>query len=176
VTAPEPTRVDQPAAAAVVAFAFTRHQRRRSRLGLIGLAGILWSAGIVRFALDHRLSTGSGWAAVVGLAVLLAFAVLALSSIQPLVALTDDAVVIRRGPRHHQVLWRDVTDIELRERGTARRVVLHRGEQHAVLPVPLTGGSLIGPGADPELDHKVEVIRRRWQAAEGPPDPIGRDR
>jgi len=32
-----------------------------------------------------------------------------------------------------------------------------------LLPVPLTGGSLLGPGPDPELDHKVEVIRRWWQ-------------
>jgi len=53
--------------------------------------------------------------------------------------------------------------VELVERGTARRVVLtrHDGGRER-LPVPLTGGSLVGPGRDPDLDDKVDLIRRWW--------------
>ena len=44
----------------------------------------------------------------------------------------------------------------------ARRVVLRSGRRTRVLPVPLTGGSILGPGADPGLDEKLELIRRWW--------------
>jgi hypothetical protein len=151
--------------AAIVAFALTRRQRRRSRVGRLGLAAILWSGGLVRYAVDHRLAEWSGWLALIGLAALLALAVVALGAIQPLVALTVDGIVIRYGPRYDRVAWTEITEIEVRERGTARRAVVHRGEARTVLPVPLTGGSLIGPGPDPDLDTKVAAIRQRWRAA-----------
>ncbi len=40
--------------------------------------------------------------------------------------------------------------------------MLDHGSGRTVLPVPLTGGSLLGPGADPGLDDKVELIRQWW--------------
>ncbi len=145
----------------VVVFELTGRQRRRRRWGLVGLAAMAWSVGAVRFALEHRLSELSGWLGLLGLAALLVLAVVALGGIVPVVVLTDDAVVMRQGPRHTQIAWAEVTGVEIRERGTARRAVLHRGDDHTVLPVPLTGGSLIGPGPDPGLDEKVEILRKR---------------
>jgi hypothetical protein len=161
-TSDESSGADPPVAPVVV-FELTTRQRRRTRWGLIGLAAMAWSAGAVRFALDDRLSSASGWLSLLALAALLVLAVAALGGIQPLVVLTDDTIVIRRGPRHAQVPWSEVTGVEIRERGTARRAVLHHGDGHLVLPVPLTGGSLVGPGPDPGLDHKVELIEEAWQ-------------
>ena len=45
----------------------------------------------------------------------------------------------------------------------SRRVVVHHGGRHTVLPVPLTGGSLLGPTHDPALDHKVELLEDWWR-------------
>ena len=76
--------------------------------------------------------------------------------------LDDEAVHWRWGPRQATVAWSDVDAVEVRERGTARRIVLVGPGGRSVLPVPLTGGSLVGPGLDPGLDEKVELIRRWW--------------
>ena len=152
--------------ATTIGFELTARQRRRSLRGLIGLAVIVWSLGLVRFAVTDRLSRPGGWVALAGLAVLLGLVVLALRAVRPVVVVAGDALELRWGPRHRRLLGRDVTEIGIRERGTARRVVVaHRGGR-TVLPVPLTGGSLLGPGPDPELEHKVDLIRGWWQSVD----------
>jgi hypothetical protein len=46
--------------------------------------------------------------------------------------------------------------------------VLEHDGGRTVLPVPLTGGSLLSVGADPALDHKVDLIRQWWQGHASP--------
>jgi hypothetical protein len=148
-------------------FRLTERQRRRRVWGLCGLALIAWGAGVVRFVVAHRLDRSSGWVALVVLAALLAVAVVWVARVQPHVTLGPEAVVAAWGPWQRQVAREAVTAVEVRERGTARRVVVTHGGGRLVLPVPLTGGSLIGPGPDPSLDEKVEMVRRWWQADDG---------
>ena len=147
-----------------VEFRFTAGQQRRYRRGLGGIAVMVWAAGFVRFTLVDRLSHASGWVELVVLAVLLAAAAAALGSVQPAAALDAEGADWRWGPRHVRLDWSEVTAVEVRERGTARRVVLVRADGTVRLPVPLTGGSLVGPGPDPGLDGKVDLIRRWWVA------------
>jgi hypothetical protein len=123
---------------------------------------MVWSVGLVRLAVTQRLDEAAGWIGLVVLAVALGAVVMVVRQVQPVVVLDEDAVHWRWGPRHAVVAWSDVQSVEVRERGTARRVVLVRSDDRAVLPVPLTGGSLIGPGPDPALDEKVDLIRRWW--------------
>ena len=146
----------------MVELRLTAPQRRRFRRGLVAVAAMVWSAGLVRFVLVDRLSHPSGWLALALLAGLLATAAWTLSSVQPVTALDPDGLTWRWGPRQQRVPWSAITGVEVRERGVARRVVVVASSHRVRLPVPLTGGSLIGPGADPELDAKVELIRRWW--------------
>ncbi len=145
-----------------VELRLTAPQRRRYRRGLVAVAAMAWAAGLVRFVLVDRLSHPSGWLALALLAGLLATVAWALSSVQPVTALDSDGLTWRWGPRRQRVPWSAITGVEVRERGVARRVVLATSSRRIRLPVPLTGGSLIGPGPDPDLDAKVELIRRWW--------------
>ncbi len=142
----------------------TAAQQRRYRRGLVAVAAMVWSAGLVRFTLVDRLAHASGWLALVALAVLLVAVAWALSSVQPVTGLDPDGVAWRWGPRQQRVRWSEIAGVEVRERGAARRVLLVRADGRLRLPVPLTGGSLIGPGPDPDLDSKVELIHRWWVA------------
>ena len=159
----------EPTRASALEFRLTARQRGRYGRGLVGIAVIVWSVGLVRLAVTHRLDRVTGWAGLVVLALVLAALVVALRRVEPVVVLDDDAASWRWGPRQASITWSEVRGVEVRERGTARRVLLVHGPGRAgrggraLLPVPLTGGSLLGPGPDPELDHKVEVIRRWWQ-------------
>jgi hypothetical protein len=146
-----------------VAFEFTAAQRRRSSIGLLGIAGMVWAAGLVRFTLVDRLSRASGWVTLAVLAVLLVAAARSLASVRPVTRIDAEGVSWSWGPRHDQMAWSEITAVEIQERGTARRVVLVGADRRSRLPVPLTGGSLVGPGPDAELDHKVELIRRAWE-------------
>jgi hypothetical protein len=150
-----------------VAFAYTARQARRARRGLVGVAAIFWSVGLVHQAVVGRLHTAGGWTTLLVLACLLGIVVVALSNLRRFVVLRTDAVDAHNGPRHWALAWSEITDVEVRERGVARRVVLHAGSRRRVLPVPLTGGSLLGPGADPDLDEKVELIRQWWADQQG---------
>jgi hypothetical protein len=143
---------------------FTAGQRRRYRRGLGGIAVMVWAAGLVRFTLVDRLSHPSGWLSLGVLAVLLAAAASAVGSVQPTTRLDDDGLSWQWGPRHRRVAWAQVTALEVRARGDARRIVVSDDLGRTTLPVPLTGGSLLGPGLDPDLDGKVDLIRQRWVA------------
>ncbi len=155
---------------------YTAAQRRRYRRGLLAVGAMVWSAGFVRFTLVGRLTRPSGWLALVVLAALLVVLALAVATIEPILRLDDEGLAWRWGPRHQRLAWSQVGQVELVEQGTARRVVLQpvdpTGRRRRRLPVPLTGGSLLGPGVDGDLDGKVDLIRGRWAAA-GPPWPDG---
>jgi hypothetical protein len=155
--------VSDPTRASALEFRLTDRQRRRYGRGLAGLAAIAWSIGLVRLAITHRLDQVGGWAGLVVLAAVLAFLVAGVRRVQPVLVLDETGAHWRWGPRQSSTAWADVAAVEVRERGTARRVVLTGPGGRTVLPVPLTGGSLVGPGADPELDHKVDVIRQWWE-------------
>ena len=142
----------------------TAAQQRRYRRGLVAVAAMVWSAGLVRFTVVDRLSHASGWLALLVLAVLVMAVAWALSSVQPVTGLDSEGVVWRWGPRQRRVRWSEITRVEVRDRGVGRRVLLVRAEDRLRLPVPLTGGSLLGPGPDPDLDTKVALIHRWWVA------------
>jgi hypothetical protein len=154
--------VSDPQRATALEFRLTDLQRRRSAYGLVGIAAILWSVGVVRLAVTHRLDDLAGWVGLVVLAVVLGIVVVVVRQVHPVVVLDDEAAHWRWGPRQASVAWSDVEAVEVRERGTARRIVLVTSGGRTVLPVPLTGGSLVGPGLDPALDEKVEIVRRWW--------------
>jgi hypothetical protein len=154
--------VTEPQPASALEFRLTDRQRRRSARGLVGLAAIVWSVGLVRLAVTHRLEDTGGWLGLAVLALVLGVVVQLLRRVRPVVVLDADAAHWRWGPRRASIPWSEVEEIEVRERGTARRVVLAGPGGRMVLPVPLTGGSLVGPGPDPALDEKVEIIRRWW--------------
>ena len=151
-----------PQPASALEFRLTDRQRRRSVRGLIGLAAMVWSVGLVRLAVTHRLDDAGGWVGLVVLAAVLGVVVALLRQVRPVAVLDADGVHWRWGPREASIPWADVDAVEIRERGTARRVVVVGSAGRTVLPVPLTGGSLVGPGPDPALDEKVELIRRWW--------------
>jgi hypothetical protein len=142
----------------------TAAQQRRYRRGLVAVAAMVWSAGLVRFTLVDRLAHVSGWLALLVLAVLLLAVAWALSSVQPVTGLDSQGVGWRWGPRQRRVRWSEITGVEVRDRGMARQVLLVRADDRLRLPVPLTGGSLLGPGPDPDLDTKVDLIHRWWVA------------
>ena len=152
-----------PPRASALEFRLTDRQRRRSGRGLVGLAAMAWSIGLVRLAVTHRLDQAGGWAGLVVLAAVLAVLVAGVRRVQPVLVLDETAAHWRWGPRQSSMPWPEVDAVEVRERGTARRVVLSGPVGRVVLPVPLTGGSLVGPGVDPGLDEKVDVIRQWWQ-------------
>ncbi len=149
-------------------FRLTAAQGRRRRIGLMGAAAILWTLGLVRIVVTDRLSGDRWWLPLVLLAAVLALGAALLAGMAPVVVVGADALSASHGPRRSTIARADITDVDIRERGVARRVVVHHHGRRTVLPVPLTGGSLLGPGADPALDHKVDLIRRWWQE---PPRP-----
>lgn len=146
-----------------IVFRLTAHQQRRFRIGLGGVAVIVWSMGLVRLAVTDRLTSTAGIVPIVVLSAALAVVVAIVSRMQPIVVLTDSALHLRWGPRRSEIAWVDVDDVVIRERGVGRRVVVHAAGRRRVLPVPLTGGSILSPGPDPDLDHKVELIRAWWR-------------
>jgi hypothetical protein len=164
----DPGMVTVVEAAATMAFRLTAHQRRRFRIGLGGVALIVWSMGVVRLAVTHRMTAAAGLVPLVVLTVALAVVVAILARMQPIVVLTDDALHLRWGPRRAEIGWGEVDDVVIRERGVGRRVVVHAAGRRRVLPVPFTGGSILSPGADPDLDHKVELIRGWWLERRSP--------
>ncbi|MGZ4710031.1 MAG: hypothetical protein ACXWBN_14950, partial [Acidimicrobiales bacterium] len=149
--------------AGVMVFRLTAAQGRRRRIGFMGGAAILWTLGLVRFVVADRLSSDHWVLPLVLLAAVLALGAALLAAMAPVVVVTEEALAARHGPRRSTVARADITAVDIRERGVARRVVVRAGGRRTVLPVPLTGGSLLGPGADPALDHKVDLIRRWWQ-------------
>ena len=144
-------------------FRLTAGQGRRRRYGLVGGAAIIWSLGLVRFVVTDRLSSDHWVLPLVLLAAVLALGAVLLAAMAPVVVVTDDALAARHGPRRASIPCGEITAIDVRERGVSRRVVVHHGGRHTVLPVPLTGGSLLGPGPDPALDHKVELLQEWWR-------------
>ena len=65
--------------------------------------------------------------------------------------------------------WSDVDAVEVRERGTARRVVLVRAGGRPVLPVPADRWVAGRAGASiPGSTSKVELIRRWWDERRSP--------
>jgi hypothetical protein len=149
-------------------FRLTATQGRRRRFGFMGGAAILWSLGLVRLVVADRLSTDHWVLPLVLLAAVLGLGAALLAAMAPVVVVTDTTLAARNGPRRSTIARDDITAIDLRERGTARRVVVRHGGRHTVLPVPLTGGSLLGPGADPALDHKVDLLRGWWREGSHP--------
>jgi len=144
-------------------FRLTTAQGRRRRIGLMGGAAIVWTLGLVRYVVTGRVS-GDRWVLpLVLLAAVLALGAALLAAMAPVVVVADDALASRYGPRRATIARGDIRAIDIRERGVARRVVVHHGTRRTVLPVPLTGGSLLGPGSDPALDHKVELLRGWWR-------------
>ncbi len=107
---------EQPAAGSVE-LRFTAAQRRRYRRGLLAVAVMVWSAGLVRFTLVHRLSHASGWLDLGVLAGLLVAVAWALGSVQPVTGLDSEGVVWRWGPRHRRVRWSAVRGVEVRDAG-----------------------------------------------------------
>jgi len=144
-------------------FRLTASQGRRRRLGFMGGAAILWTLGLVRFVVADRLSSDHWVLPLVLLAAVLALGAALLAAMAPVVVVTATTLAARNGPRRATIARAEITAVDIRERGIARRVVVHHGGRRTVLPVPLTGGSLLGPGADPALDHKVELLRGWWR-------------
>jgi hypothetical protein len=147
---------------ATVVFRLTAAQQRRYRIGLVGGALIGWSLGVVRLVATGRfLSVG---VIVPTLVLTLAVVVVAVvaARVDRVVVLTHEGVHTRWGPWWAEIAWADIEGVDERYRGLARRVALRSGRNSRVLPVPLTGGSILGPGIDPGLDEKLELIRRWW--------------
>jgi hypothetical protein len=157
-----------PGRTGTVVFRLTERQQRRWTWGLAGLALMAWGVAVVRFATERRLDRAGGWVALVIVAALLALAVRWVRNVQPTVTLSPEDLEATWGPRRWRIARADVTDVVVRERGTGRRVVVVHDRGRSVLPVPLTGGSLVGPGPDPRLDEKVELVRRWWRDEQQP--------
>jgi len=150
--------------AKTIVFRLTASQQRRYRFGLAGGASMVLSAGVVRLAITGRLMSLAGLVSISVLALALGAAAMVVIGMQPLVVVTETSLLARRGPRRTEVTWIDVTTIDIRERGESRRVVVHANGRPVVLPVPLTGGSLLSPGIDRDLDDKVEILRGWWRS------------
>jgi hypothetical protein len=148
--------------AATVVFQLTAVQQRRYRVGLVGAGTIGWSLGVVRLVTTGRFLSAGQVVPTLVLTLAAVVVVVAAARVKRVVVLTDDAVHVRWGPWHRAVPWADIDAVDERDRGLSRRVVLRVGSRTRVLPVPLTGGSILGPGADPGLDEKLELIRRWW--------------
>ena len=148
-------------------FRLTAVQQRRVRLGLAGGAVIVWALGVVRLVVTGRFLTTDSVAPTAVLTVALVIAVIAADRVKRVVLLTDDALHTRWGPWRRTMAWTDIEAVDRRDRGVARRVVVRAGGRTRVLPVPLTGGSILGPGRDPGLDEKLELIRRWWAEHRG---------
>ena len=144
-------------------FRLTAAQQRRFRIGLIGGALIGWSLGVVRLVTTGRFLSAGVVVPTLVLTVAVIVVVVVAARVRRVVVLTDQALLARWGPWRAEVAWADIDAIDERERGLARRIVVHSGRRRRVLPVPLTGGSILGPGADPGLDDKLALIRRWWQ-------------
>jgi len=148
-------------------FRLTAVQQRRVRLGLVGGAVIVWGLGAVRLVATGRFLATGGVVPTALLTVALAVAVVAADRVRRVVVLTDDALHTRWGPWRRQIEWSDIEAIDRRDRGTSRRIVVRVGGRTRVLPVPVTGGSILGAGRDPGLDEKLELIRRWWAERRG---------
>ncbi len=167
-SAEPPSPSSSPAGAATLVFHLTAAQRRRYRIGVAGVAAIVWSLGLVRLVVSGRVTASSGYLGLVVLALALGAASVTTGRVLPVVVLDGDGVRARWGFRRAAVPWSSMRGITVRERGVARRVVLDHDGRHTVLPVPLTGGSILSPGADPALDHKVDLLRQWWQERSAP--------
>ena len=146
----------------------TAAQRRRFRVGLGAVALIVWSLGVVRLVVTGRVTASSGALGLVGLALALGAAAAAAGRVLPVVVADGAGIRARWAFRRLAVPWSAVTEISVRERGMARRVVLHHDGRRSVLPVPLTGGSILSPGVDPALDEKVALLCQWWQGHSAP--------
>ena len=170
--APEPAPSEPPREPAgdiaTVVFHLTASQRRRYRVGLAGVAAIVWFLGLVRLVVTGRVTASSGWLGLVVLAAALGATAVAVGRVLPVVVLDARGIRARWGPRRSAVAWAAVSAVAVRERGTARRLVITHDGDHTVLPVPLTGGSILSAGVDPALDHKVDVVRQWWQGHRAP--------
>jgi hypothetical protein len=151
------------AGAGDMVFRLTAAQGLRRRVGFLGGAAILWFLGLVRLVVADGGSTEHPLLPLVLLGAVLALGAMLLAGMAPLAVITDSAILARHGLRRTTIPVGDITAIDVRERGVSRRVVVHHRGHRTVLPVPLTGGSLLGPGADPALDHKVDLMRGWWQ-------------
>jgi hypothetical protein len=144
-----------------VVFRLTTGQQRRFRVGLVGAGLIVWSLGLVRLVVTGRFGS-EGVVPTLVLTVAVAIVVVVVARLERVVVLADDAVHARWGPWRSVMPWSEVDAIDERDRGLSRRVAIHVGRRTRVLPVPLTGGSILGPGPDPGLDEKLDLIRRWW--------------
>ena len=165
---PDPPSPSPAAGVATVVFHLTAAQRRRYRVGVAGVAAIVWALGLVRLVVSGRVTASSGYLGLVVLAVALGATAVAVGRVLPVVVVDARGVRARWGFRRTVMPWTSVSAVTVRERGVARRVVLTHDGHHTVLPVPLTGGSILSAGVDPALDQKVEVLRQWWQR---PPSP-----
>jgi len=165
---PRPSPSSSGSQAGTLVFHLTASQRRRYRIGLAGAAAIVWVLGLVRLVVSGRVASSSGYLGLIVLALALVATAAAVGLVLPVVVVDGDGVRSRWGFRRSAVPWSSVTAIGVRERGEARRVVLDHEGGKTVLPVPLTGGSILSPGVDPALDHKVDLLRQWWQEHLGP--------
>ena len=164
---PSPSSSSGPEAGTLV-FHLTASQRRRYRTGLAGVAAIVWVLGLVRLVVSGRVTASSGYLGLIVLALALVATAAAVGFVLPVVVVDRGGIRARWGFRRSAIPWASVETVRVRERGEARRVVVDHDGRHTVLPVPLTGGSILSPGADPALDHKVDLLRQWWQEHSGP--------
>ena len=144
-----------------VVFRLTTNQRRRTRIGLVGAGLIVWSLGVVRLVVTGRFGL-EGVVPTVVLTVATVVVMVAVDRVDRVVVLSDTAVHARWGPWRLELPWSEIDAVDERDRGLSRRITIRSGRRTRVLPVPLTGGSILGPGPDPGLDEKLDLIRRWW--------------
>jgi hypothetical protein len=147
---------------ATVVFRLTAAQQSRYRIGLVGGALIGWSLGVVRLVATGRFLSAGVIVPTLVLTLAVVVVTVVAARVDRVVVLTDEGVHTRWGPWRAEIAWADIEAVDERYRGLARRVALRSSRGSRVLPVPLTGGSILGPGIDPGLDEKLELIRRWW--------------
>jgi hypothetical protein len=133
---------------------------------ILALGGIWFVLPIVAGA-TVAAATGQDWPIVVS-AVAASFGIVVIvlrSIITPMAKVTVDGVGLHPGlagtRSKNFAAWRSVVDIR-RERRATRTVLAIYLESGAIwrLQVPYSGLAL---ARDPNFDHKVDLIRQRWQ-------------